>query len=74
MLFRSIDFLMGDVGIEAKIKSNRRALHRQLSDYTKSPLVASIVVASANRAMISAMPETLNSKIIRTVFLGSALS
>ena len=54
-----IDFMIGDVGLEVKIKGQRRAIYRQCERYAKSDRVKVLVLA-ASASM--GLPETIGGK------------
>ncbi len=68
----TIDFLCDDIGIEAKIKGNRHALMRQVARYLKHKEISGVIIASTKQTLLAGIPQTLDGKFIRTVYLGSA--
>ena len=64
-----IDALIGDVGIEMKIKGQRRTIYRQCVRYCEHDQVGSLILMTA-AAM--GMPATLNGKPVHVVSLGRA--
>lgn len=67
-----IDFLVGRVGIEVKIKGTAPDLLAQLVRYAASPEVDGLLVAST-RIRHRDMPTELNGKPVRVVIIGSPL-
>ena len=54
-----IDFMIGDVGIEVKIKGQKRAIYKQCLRYSEFEAIKSIIlVTSVN----TGMPKQLNNK------------
>lgn len=64
-----IDFLIGDVGIEAKIKGQRRAILRQCERYASHDAIGALIVIT-NAAM--GLPPEINGKPIHVFNLGKA--
>lgn len=64
-----IDFLIGEVGVEVKIKGQRREIYRQCERYCEHERIASLVLVT-NAAM--GMPQTLHGKPAMVVYLGKA--
>lgn len=62
-----IDFMVGPIGVEVKIKGQRRAIYRQCERYCEHACVGSLVLAT-NVAM--GMPETINGKPVFVASLG----
>lgn len=52
-----IDFLVGAVGIEVKIKGSRSALIRQLGRYAGCSEINELILASSVRRLLYAAPE-----------------
>lgn len=59
-----IDFTIGKIGIEIKIKGTLTNLTRQLHRYTLHPNLDSILVVT-DKNILSTLPDTLNNKNIR---------
>lgn len=68
-----IDFLVGTVGIEVKIKGSRSALIRQLGRYARSDEVDSLILASSVRRLLYAVPDTVLSKPVHKHLLQGGL-
>lgn len=64
-----IDFLVGRVGVEVKIKGTRDALHRQLLRYAESPLVDELLVITTVRAH-RGLPAELAGKPLSVLVIG----
>jgi len=65
-----IDFMVGDVGLELKIRGEKRAIFRQCLRYCQSPRIAHLVVASSRSL---SMPAELRGKPVTLVNLALAL-
>ena len=63
-----IDFLVGSIGIEAKVDYSLNQLIRQLHRYTKSAKITEIIVLSTKSAHRNA-PHLINGKPIYVVIL-----
>lgn len=64
-----IDFLIGDIGVELKLKGQRRAIFRQCERYCQHDRISALVLAT-NAAM--GMPLAINGKPVHVVYLGMA--
>jgi hypothetical protein len=64
-----IDFLIGRVGIEVKIKGTRDALHRQVMRYAESPLVDELLVITTVRAH-RGLPAEIGGKPLSLLVIG----
>lgn len=64
-----VDFLIGDVGIEFKIRGQRREIYRQCERYCGHERIKAIVLAT-NAAM--GMPASINGRPIFVARLGMA--
>lgn len=64
-----IDFLIGNVGVEIKLKGQRREIYRQCERYCGHDDVAALVLAT-NAAM--GMPHTIRGKSVFIAHLGRA--
>lgn len=62
-----IDYLVGEVGIEIKIKGQRRAIYRQCERYCRHDAVQALVLAT-NAAM--GLPATIAGKPVFVASLG----
>jgi len=66
-----LDFLVGDVAIEVKLKGTANDLLRQLSRYTEHESVRELLVVTA-RSQLSDLPDELHGKPLEClVLLGS---
>jgi hypothetical protein len=66
-----IDFLVGDVGIEVKVKGSQSALLRQTLRYAKCPEIQGLLIATT-LARHRGIPKTLNEKPVLLVYLGAS--
>lgn len=66
-----IDFVVGDVGLELKVRGSRSDTLRQAQRYLGSPLLSSLVVASTHAALLSNWPPDLAGKRVATTHLRS---
>lgn len=64
-----VDFLVGEVGVELKMRGSRASVLRQVQRYLGSPLLSSIVVASTKPTLLSNWPHTLAGKLVAPVVL-----
>lgn len=64
-----IDFIVGRVGIEVKIKGGKLAIFRQVERYAQHDGIDALILAT-NVAM--GMPEEINGKPVHVVNLGRA--
>lgn len=64
-----IDFLIGDIGIEIKIKGNKKSIYKQIERYAESDEV-SIIVLVTNKAI--GLPAEINKKSVYVVNLSKA--
>lgn len=69
-----IDFLVGDVGIEAKIKGGISAITRQLARYAQHDRIGALVVVTAKEQHRLQIPGELGGKPIRVVCLRRGIS
>lgn len=67
----TIDFLIGDVGIEVKIDGSLAALTRQLHRYAQADAIGALVVV-AGRARFRGLPPAIADKPIRVIHLGDS--
>lgn len=67
-----IDFLVGDVGLELKLKGPVSAVTRQLMRYAQSSRVASLVLVTTRFAH-KAVPKSLASKRVAVAVVGGWL-
>jgi hypothetical protein len=66
-----IDFLVGRVGVEVKIKGTRDALHRQLLRYAASPHVDELLAVTTVRAH-RGLPGRIGGKPVTLLVVGGA--
>ncbi|WP_297105197.1 hypothetical protein [uncultured Devosia sp.] len=64
-----IDLMVADIGIEVKVKGDRRAIYRQLRRYCEFPQLAELVLVTG-RAM--SLPAEINGRAIHLVSMGRA--
>lgn len=57
------------VGIEAKIKGGKRAIHRQCAAYCNDPRIGHLIVITG---VALALPEIMNRKPVKAVHIGKA--
>ena len=62
-----IDFLVGDIGIEVKLKGSAKAIYRQCARYCQSDRIREILLVT-NRAM--GLPREINAKPAYLLSLG----
>lgn len=67
-----VDFLVGGVGVEVKIKHGTNALLRQLSRYTAAPEVDALVVVTTSRRLRNGVPGRLGGVEVFVVFVETA--
>lgn len=65
-----IDFMVGNTGIEVKVKGSLSDLTRQVSAYTDEPGLDAIIVASTRLAH-QRLPERLGGKAVIVMWLGA---
>jgi hypothetical protein len=63
-----IDFLVGKVGIEVKVKGSPTEVARQLNRYVQSDRIESLLLVTS-KATHRALPSELNGKQIRLLYL-----
>lgn len=54
-----IDFMVGSVGIEVKIKGNRAPIIRQLARYIGNDRVDEIILAATSRKILASVPDEI---------------
>jgi len=64
-----IDFLVGQIGIEIKIKGSKREIHRQCKGYCQDERIQDLVLVTSKTC---SLPEFINSTRIFVVSLGRA--
>lgn len=57
-----IDFLIGDVGIECKLKWSRSKVAEQLIRYTESPRINSLILVTTSAILARGWPDRINDK------------
>lgn len=67
-----IDFLIGRVGIEVKIKGTKAALIRQLLRYAQHDQIDTLLLVTTVPSL-TALPQTLNRKPVHTLILSACL-
>lgn len=66
-----IDFFVeGRIGIEAKVRCNKRAIFRQLTRYAEHDIVSSLILITSTPI---GLPAELNGKLLYYVSVGQAL-
>lgn len=68
-----IDFMVGDVGVEVKIKGGITDLTSQLSRYAGLPQIAALVVV-VGKNTLGNLPAEINGKPVHVVRIARALS
>lgn len=64
-----IDFMVDDIGIEAKVKCGRRAIYRQLQRYAEKDRINALILITGTAL---GLPPTINGKPVFYVSLGRA--
>lgn len=64
-----IDFLIGDIGIEIKIKGNALSIYKQLERYCEREEIKEIILVT-NRTM--GLPNKINGKPAHIISIGKA--
>lgn len=64
-----IDFCVGPIGIEVKIKGQKRAIFHQVSGYAEDPGIEEIILATG---LAMRLPDEINGKRAHVVSLGKA--
>lgn len=64
-----IDFLVGRVGIEVKVRGSRAAVARQCQRYAAVPTIDAVVLVSTRASLMSGLPAQLCSKPFHHVHL-----
>ena len=64
-----IDFVVNGIGIEAKIKGQKRAVHRQVCGYAMDQTLHSIILVTN---MPMTLPKMINGRPITVVNVGEA--
>lgn len=54
-----IDFMVGSVGVEVKIKGTRSQIIRQLARYIRNDRVEEIVLAATSRRVLAGVPDEI---------------
>ena len=64
-----IDFMVGKVGVEVKVGHSVSSVMRQLYRYAQRPEIDELLLVTT-RAPHASVPETINGKPVKFVFLG----
>lgn len=64
-----IDFIVGDCGVEVKIKGQAAAIVRQLKRYAEEPRILGLVLVTLKPV---AVPATINAKPVVVLNMGAA--
>jgi hypothetical protein len=64
----TIDFLVGDVGVEIKVRGTRADVTRQVHRYLQSASLRSLVLVTT-RATLRGLPEAISQKPVHVVHL-----
>lgn len=65
-----IDFMIGDIGLEIKIKGQPMSIFRQLERYAQDDSVNTLILANVKTMTL---PDTINGKTARSVTVRGAL-
>jgi len=65
-----VDFLVGGIAVEFKLKCSANETLRQLARYAQHSSVEEILLVSATRTALQALPPTLNGKPVRGLCIG----
>lgn len=65
-----IDFMIGDIGLEIKIKGQPMSIFRQLERYAQDDNINAIILANVKTMTL---PDIINGKIARSVTIRGAL-
>lgn len=68
-----IDFMVGSVGVEVKIKGTRAQIIRQLGRYVRSCQVDEIVLAATSRRILGDVPDEIGGKSVTKHLLQGGL-
>lgn len=63
----AIDFLVGGIGVEVKIKGQRRAIYRQLEKYAEDENISHLILLTS---IASPMPAEINGKPVTVLNIG----
>jgi hypothetical protein len=66
-----IDFLIGNVGVEMKVKGSFVSVVRQLQRYARSSRISELVLFTS-RPKLTLMPESIGGKRVRVAFYRGA--
>ncbi|WP_345477972.1 hypothetical protein [Nesterenkonia rhizosphaerae] len=69
-----IDFLIGTVGIEVKIKGSRADVIRQLGRYAESQQITELILACSMRRLLYGVPNEILGVPVRKHLLQGGLS
>lgn len=64
-----IDLMVGSVGIEVKVKGDRRAIYRQLQRYCGFPEISELVLVTG---IAMSLPSEINGRKVHVVSMGRA--
>lgn len=67
-----IDFLIGDRGMEVKLRGSRSALLRQLHRYAEHDRIGSLTLVTSS-PRLAALPEVLRGKSVDVIILSGSL-
>ena len=66
-----IDFRIGNIGVECKVKGSLSALTRQVSAYTDEPGISEFLVVTT-RFALRRLPASMAGKAIRVLWVGGS--
>lgn len=59
-----IDFVVGSIGVEVKLKASTNAVIRQLHRYAQVEALSSLLLVTSSLRLASAVPHELNGKTV----------
>jgi hypothetical protein len=68
-----IDFMVGSLGIELKVKGAQNAVIRQLQRYAASDRVSALLLVTTRLQLVVGLPDALNGKPLASVAIPSSL-